>query len=295
MRNLLKWLGLGLAALVGLLIIAYIIIYFRSEAIMNKRYGVQVRSVPIPTDAASIEHGKYLVETTSVCIDCHGKDLGGGLVVDDPALGRVLAPNLTSGKNGFGSQLSDNDWVAVLRYGVMPDGRSARVMPADDYTHLNDTDLGAIIAYAKSVPPVDSDLPPTQLRPLGRILLALGQLDIMIAERIDFEAVGSPEITPEVTVEYGQYLANISGCTGCHGPGLAGGPIPGAPPDWPQAANLTPSGPVGQWSEEDFIQTIRTGVDPEGKQLVDEMPWKNYRNMDDDELKALWLFVHSVP
>jgi mono/diheme cytochrome c family protein len=295
MRKLFKWIGLILGVLAGLLLIAYAIIYFRSEAVMNKRYAVQVRPVPIPGDEAAIERGRELVHTTSVCIDCHGDNLGGGIVVDDPALGRVVAPNLTTGQNGIGAQRSDNDLVAVLRYGVLPDGRSVRIMPADDYTHLSDTDLGAIIAYIRSLPPVDSTLPPTELRPLGRILLALGQLDIMIAERIDFEQAGSPEMTPEVTVEYGEYLANISGCTGCHGPGLSGGLIPGAPPDWPQAANLTPSGAVGQWSEMDFLQTIRTGVNPDGKQLVDEMPWKNYRNMSDDELKALWAFVHSVP
>lgn len=295
MPKLFKWIGLVLGVLAGLLLIAYSIIYFRSEAIMNKRYAVQVRAVPIPTGAAAIERGRELVHTTSVCIDCHGNDLGGGIVVDDPALGRVVAPNLTTGQNGRGAALSDNDLVAVLRYGVLSDGRSARIMPADDYTHLSDSDLGAIIAYLRSLPPVDSDLPPTKLRPLGRTLLALGQLDIMIAERIDFEQAGSPEMTPEVTVEYGQYLANISGCTGCHGPGLSGGAIPGAPPDWPQAANLTPSGAVGDWSEADFIQTIRTGVNPSGKQLVDEMPWKNYRNMSDEDLKALWAFIHSTP
>jgi mono/diheme cytochrome c family protein len=97
------------------------------------------------------------------------------------------------------------------------------------------------------------------------------------------------------TLEYGAYLANIAGCTGCHGPGLAGGQIPGAPPDFPQSANLTPSGEVGNWTEADFINTIRTGVNPDGRQLVSEMPWMTYRNMTDDELKALWAYIHSVP
>src|SRR5262245_29478856 len=295
MRKLFKWAGLGFGILVGLLIVAYVILYFRNEAMKNKRYAVQRLSIPIPADTAAIERGKYLVRTTSVCIDCHGENLGGGIVVDDPLLGRLTAPNLTTGQNGLGSQLSDKDLATVIRYGVLPDGRSVRIMPSDDYTHLNDTDLAAIIAYLRSVPSVDSSLPPTVFRPLGRILLGLGQLDIMIAERINFTQAGSPEITPEVTQEYGQYLAKISGCTGCHGPGLSGGPIPGAPPGWPVAANLTPSGPIGHWSEADFIQTIRTGVNPTGKVLDEEMPWKNYRKMNDDELKALWLFVHAIP
>jgi mono/diheme cytochrome c family protein len=90
-------------------------------------------------------------------------------------------------------------------------------------------------------------------------------------------------------------LADIAGCTGCHGPGLPGGPIPGAPPDFPKALNLTPGGEVAAWSEVDFIKTLRSGVTPSGHQLVDEMPWKTYRNMTDDELKAVWLFVKSAP
>lgn len=294
-NKLLKWIGIAVGVLIGLLIIAFAIIYIQSEAVLNKRYTVQIREIPIPTDEAALERGQHLVTAASVCIDCHGENLGGGIVVDDPALGRIVAPNLTRGRNGVGNERNDNDFVVAIRYGVLPDGRSVRVMPADDYTHLSDPDLGAIIAYIRSLPPVDSDLPPSEIRLLGRILLATGQLPIMIAERIDLEQAGGEEITAGVTLDYGRYLADASGCTGCHGPGLSGGPIPGAPPDWPLAANLTPSGSVGEWSEADFIQTIRTGVNPAGKQLVEEMPWQNYSKMTDAELQALWLFVSSVP
>ncbi|MBK8905388.1 MAG: cytochrome c [Anaerolineaceae bacterium] len=292
--NILKWAGIVLGSLVGVLVMAVGFLLTRSNQILNKTYSPPEDSVFIPTDAEAIAKGEYLVTNVSVCVECHGEDFGGGVVVDDPALGRIVAPNLTKGPGGFGNELSDADFVRVIRYGVLPDGRSLLVMPAEDYTHLSDADLGAIIAYVRSLPPVDStDLPPTELSTLARLLLGANQLDIMIAERIDDDMPRVP-VAAEVSLEYGRYLANISGCTGCHGPGLSGGPILGAPPDWPQAANLTPGGPVGTWSEADFIQTIRTGVDPSGHQLVDEMPWRNYRNMSDEELKALWLFIQSV-
>lgn len=295
MRKLLKWIGIVFGSLVALLLVVLGILYIRSNQILNKTYAPPEDPITIPTDTDAIAEGQYLVNNISVCIECHGPNFGGGVVVDDPALGRIVAPNLTMGSGGLGSELSEADFVRAIRYGVLPDGRSVRVMPAEDYTHLSDADLGAIIAYVRSLPPVDNaELPATELRPLGRILLATGQLDIMTAERIDFNMARSP-INAAVSLEYGNYLANISGCTGCHGPGLSGGMIPGAPPDWPQAANLTPGGPVGSWTEADFIQTIRTGVDPSGHQLVDEMPWRSYRNMSDDELKALWLFIQSVP
>jgi mono/diheme cytochrome c family protein len=295
MRKTLRWIGIVLGSLVVLLLVALGILYIRSNQILNKTYASPEDAITIPTDADAIAEGQYLVNNVSVCVDCHGPDFGGGIVVDDPALGRIVAPNLTSGPGGLGNEISDADFVRAIRYGVLPNGRSVRVMPSDDYAHLNDSDLSAIIAYVRSLPPVDSaELPETEIRPLGRILLAAGQLDIMIAERIDFDMTRSP-VNAAVSLEYGSYLSNISGCTGCHGPGLSGGMIPGAPPDWPQAANLTPGGPVGSWTEADFIQTIRTGVNPSGHQLVDEMPWRSYRNMSANELKALWLFIQSVP
>ena len=140
-----------------------------------------------------------------------------------------------------------------------------------------------------------SNLPVAKLGPLGRVLLTLNQLPILIAERVNAQIEHPATVEQSVSLEYGQYLGDIAGCTGCHGPGLSGGPIPAAPPEWPQAANLTPSGEVGQWTEVDFINTIRTGINPAGKTLAQEMPWFRYRSMTDDELKAIWLFIQSVP
>lgn len=294
MQKVLRWIGIVLGALVALVVIAAIFVYVRSNMILNKQYTAPEDKITIPTDAAAIERGRYLANYVSVCVDCHGAKLEGGLVADDPMLGRITAPNLTKGKNGVGGQLSDADFVRVLRYGVMPDGKSARVMPANDYTHWSDADLGAIIAYVKSVPPADSDFPSSEVRPFGRTLMALGQLPIMIAERVDRNTSRTAPAAG-VTVDYGHYLANGAGCTGCHGPGLSGGPIPGGPPDWPQAANLTPSGEVGKWSEADFINTIRTGVNPAGKTLDKVMPWFRYREMTDNDLKTVWQFVKVAP
>lgn len=294
MSRILKIIAVIVGVLLGIVGLFLLFVWVRSNSILNKAYDAPEIAISVPTDEEAIERGRYLATVISVCIDCHGTDFGGGVVVDDPALGIVIAPNLTTGENGLGTELTDDDFARVLRYGVLPDGKSVRVMPSDDYTHMSLTDMGAVIAYVRSLPPVDSDWPETKLKLLGRILLATGQLPIMIADRIDF-AAARPEPEPGVTLEYGAYLANIAGCTGCHGPGLAGGMIPGAPPDWPQAANLTPSGEVGMWSETQFIETIRTGVNPEGRQLVNEMPWRYYAQMTDAELQAIWLFVHSVP
>jgi mono/diheme cytochrome c family protein len=293
-RKILRWLGIVFGGLAVLVLIAALVIYFRSQALVAQSYGAPDDPITVKNDAATLERGRYLVNYVSVCVDCHGDKLQGGVVVDDTALGRIVAPNLTTGKGGRGGQLTDADFVRVLRYGILSDGTSAKVMPSDDYQHLSDSDLAAIIAYVRSVPPQDSALPAATLGPLGRVLLVTGQLPILMAERVDPQTERA-ELIPGVSVEYGQYLANIAGCTGCHGPGLSGGPIPAAPPDWPLAANLTPSGDVGQWSEADFIKTIRTGLNPAGKALDVTMPWPRYGSMTDDDLKALWAFIQTVP
>lgn len=295
MQKVLKWLGYIFGGLLALLVVAAGIIYFQSESVLSTTYTAPVVNIAIPTDAETIARGKYLVEHVSVCVDCHGEDFGGGVVVDDPAIGYASAPNLTTGQGGVGVTLSDADFARVLRYGVLPDNKSVRVMPSDNYQHLSDADLAAIIAYVRSVPPVNQEMRPWELRPLGRILLATGQLPIMIADRIDPAKVQPGTAPAGVTKEYGNYLADIAGCTGCHGPGLSGGPILGAPPDWPPAANITRAGAIADWTEADFINTIRTGVDKTGHEINEEMPTFRYAGMSDDDLKAIWFFISNAP
>lgn len=292
--KILKWVGIVLAVLVGVILVGALGVYLMSESKINQTYQAPNDAIAIPTDAAAIARGEHITHHISVCVDCHGQDFGGTIVFEDAAIGRVVAPNLTRGQNGLGNQLTDEDFVRAIRYGVLPDHKSVRVMPVDDYNHLDDQDLGAVIAYVRGLPNVDSDLPPHALGPLGRLLFVAGQLPIMTAERVNPAAPRAAPVAAAVTVEYGHYLANIAGCTGCHGPGLSGGKIPGAPPDYPQSANLTDAA-IKAWTDAEFLQTIRTGVDPTGHQLNPVMPWKSFSGMTDEELLAIWQFVKQVP
>jgi hypothetical protein len=54
-------------------------------------------------------------------------------------------------------------------------------------------------------------------------------------------------------------------------------------------------GEMKGWSEEQFITTMRTGITPGGKQLIEFMPWKYFGQMTDDELKAVWMYLQSLP
>jgi len=293
MKKVLKWIGVVLGVLVSLVVLTAGVVYISTEARLNRTYAVRVEPMLIPTDGAAIERGQHLA-VIRLCVDCHTDNLAGRVFLDNPVIGRIFTKNLTSGKGGVDSEFSDADWVRAMRHGVRPDGKPLLIMPASEFYYLSDADLGALIAYLRSLPPVDNELPVNVVGPLFRVAMTFMDPGAIPAERIDHAA--PRPIAPDVgiTVAYGQYLALT--CTGCHGPGFSGGPIPLAPPEFPQALNLTPGGELTGWSEEMFIPTIRTGVTPGGHQMDDAyMPWKRLGQMTDDELKAIFLFLRSLP
>jgi mono/diheme cytochrome c family protein len=221
------------------------------------------------------------------CTDCHGEDLGGELMVDDPALGKIYATNLTRGEGGVGNDYTDEELELAIRHGIDTEGKGLLIMPSQEYFILGDPDLSAIIAYIRSLPPVDRSIPDPNLR-------LIGQLPPMSAEIIDHQAQRPPAPEIEANAVYGEYLA--TGCTGCHGQDFAGGPVPGRPPDFPIASNLTLVGNLAAWDEADFINALRTGVTPEGKVMEPEvMPWPATAQMTDTELRALWAYMQSLP
>ena len=267
----------------GLIVVALVVVYFVAGARLNKTYDIQPQAVAIPTDEASLERGEHLADAVSGCQGCHGEDLAGKVLEDDPAFGRIVSSNLTTGAGGIGGTYNDADFVRAIRHGVRPNGKPLFFMPSSEFNKLSDPDLGAIIAYVKSVPPVDNDLPDIAAGPIGRLFLLL-DAEFLPASVIDHTASPSPAPEVGVTVEYGAYLASF--CSACHGSDISGGFGP----------NITPGSAPGGWSEADFINTLRTGVTPEGRQLnPDDMPWKDLGNMTDDELKAVWLYIQSVP
>jgi cytochrome c553 len=83
-------------------------------------------------------------------------------------------------------------------------------------------------------------------------------------------------------------------CSACHGSDFTGGPIPGAEPGSPEATNITIL-TQSQWTSENFASFMRTGLTHYGKQVDNEyMPWERFRNLTDDEIAALWLFLSTL-
>ncbi len=190
--------------------------------------------------------------------------------------------------------VSDEDYVLAIRHGVDPQGKPLFMPAVVSTAHLSDQDLGAIIAYLKTIPPVDHKTTGHNFTPLAKIMLAAGMLGQLPVESVSH---ATQVVAPErgVSVEYGDYMVNINDCHVCHGPQLKGAKFPDPTVDV-ITPNLTPGGEVGLWTEDQFFSTMQTGVTPRGHQLdPDLMPWPDYKNLTDDELKAIWLYLQSLP
>jgi mono/diheme cytochrome c family protein len=292
MRKLLKWAGIVLGGLLALAVVVLAGMSISTQLRMNRTYDIQAEAVVIPTDAASIAVGKHWADIH--CTNCHTADLGGGSFFEEAALGYVDAPNLTSGAGGVGATNTDADWVRAIRHGVKADGKSVFIMPSNDFYYLSDADLGSIIAYVKTAPPVDRQIRPRTFTVMAKVLIAAGAFgNLLYAEDIQHD-VRPPAPAVGVTAEYGEYMVKTHGCGACHGENLTGGKS-GDPAAIP-APDITRSGRLPAYTEESFINTLRSGVRPEGAPLdPEQMPWQFMGKMLDDELKAIWLYLNSLP
>src|SRR5215469_1917095 len=144
-----------IVTLVIIIVVAAGGLYLVGTLKLGQKYAVSAPALTIPRDAASIARGHHLAFAITKCLDCHGQGLGGKIFVDVPPF-RLVAPNLTRGVGGVGATLTDADFARAIRDGVAPDGHGLYVMPSADFTHLSDADVADIIAYVKSVPPVDN-------------------------------------------------------------------------------------------------------------------------------------------
>ena len=290
-RKFLKWIGIVLGGLVGLLALAAVALYLVGSSKLDKKYEIPVEAVSVPADAQAVERGKHLA-TILMCASCHTEKMSGQVYFEVPGMLSIPTPNLTAGSGGVGASFSDRDWVRAIRHGVNPDGRALFIMPVKAFKNVSDADLGALIAYLKSLPPVDNRLPEMRVELLGRLMMGAGMLPSFAADQIDHASPSPAAPVAEVTAGYGQYLAYI--CTECHGSNLNGAPF-GPPGKEVPTPNLTPGGELAAWTEQGFITTMRTGVTPFGSKLDDEMPWKTFGQMSDDELKAIWMYLHALP
>ena len=266
--------------------------------VMWARYtSSTILETPIPIDhpprtieePVSVSRGEHLVRHVLDCGGCHGDDYAGQKVLDHALLGRFFAPNLTRGAGGHGGALDTEGWDKAIRHGVDSESRMLVYCPAERYAGLSDQDLEAVIRYLKSVPPKDREMLPNRPGPAFHLLLSVGALTLD-AQRISHsDRVPAP--AEGTTGEYGRYLAQISGCTHCHGADLRGrAGAPGAPD-----APAIHSDALKAWRLEDLSAAVRDGIGADGQLMSRYMPWEAYRGMTDEEITALWQFLKYTP
>ncbi len=291
--GLIRFPGSILAGLLAVALALIAAVDLRGAYVLQAAHANPVVDVKVNATADQVARGEHLAY---VCAGCHSTTgalpLDGGRASmlsspDGSGLGTLYAPNLTPG--GPLKDWSDGEIIRATREGVDRNGRALIVMPSEGFHGLSDSDVQSVVAYLRSQPAVSHVTPPRQINLIGTLLIGAGVFPTAVQPPI-----GGPVAGPPVGVNpaYGTYLVNVSACRQCHGADLAGGRPGAGPPPGPNLTAIVPG-----WTETQFVQTIRTGKDPNGYSLrPDMMPWKNFSAAySDDELKAIYAYLHGLP
>lgn len=289
-----KLAGAGIAALALFAAAAFALAVWLGERKLARTIDVKVVPVAFAKDPGSLRLGRYLFEARG-CAECHAAD-GHGLVFIDDASGLYAkSPNITPGPGGVVAEYSEADWVRTIRHGVNPAGRALVSMPSDDFNRMSDTDLAAVVAYARSLAPMAGSGAEIRLPLLVKALYGIGIVRDA-AEKIDHRLPPLPAVAPGATRDYGEYVVQM--CVGCHRADFGGGPVPGGMPDWPPAPRLAP-GPGSAMARYDtparFAAMMRSGKRPDGSAVSAVMPFATLRNLSDTDLDAVYAYLSALP
>ncbi|HYW51114.1 MAG TPA: c-type cytochrome [Gemmatimonadaceae bacterium] len=291
--RIMKWVGRGVAGVVALAVVAIGGLYAQTQWAMTRPASRPTRAaITVPHDPATLATGVRMVQANG-CQDCHGADLGGQVMVDDPKVFRLVASNLTSGEGGVLAHYDDAALDAAIRDGVGWDGRKLVFMPSHEFAGLADDVVASIIANIRTRPPVHRAMPAVRVGPIGRGLMAADKVVLLPYDRIDHARTTLAVAPTGGTLEQGRYLA--AGCTGCHKSDYAGGMMDAGPPGSKPSANITPAGRIGTWSETQFVTAIRTGVRPDRTTIDPSMPWKAFSVLTDEELQSVYRYLRTLP
>lgn len=284
MKRLLKLLAIGLTVLALAVATLLTLAWWSSERAL--RQSITVADPELPSvDAAGVAQGRHLYRSRG-CSDCHGENGEGRVVFDAPPF-RMVSSNLTPA--GKGRDYDADAFGRAIRHGVAHDGRVLKLMPVIDYAELSDADTAALAAYLATLDPVEHDPGESRIHLLGRVLHLFGHIDLAPGLQIDHAPRERAAPVASATVEYGTYIAKA--CRGCHGVDYRGQRVPGTPPEFPAASDLTA---LDGWQREDFSRVLREGIRPDGRLLHPLMPWKAFRTLTEDEITAMWLYFSGL-
>ena len=278
MRKLLRWLGYGLAAIAGLLLIAAAWIWFASSREINRAHAATPERLarPTPEQLADAPRQARILG----CFSCHGEGLRGRLMFDEPGLAQVWAPNLTE----IAARASDQQLAQAIRQGIGIEGRPLFVMPSAMYSRLSDGEVAALIAIIRAQPRAGGPTPRVGFGPLGRFGIATGRLRSAHAMMEDFRVNEPFDVGAEHST--GRRLA-ATGCSECHGADLTGTDGPPQP-----APDLTIA---GAYDLEQFRTLLRTGRPPDGRDLglMAEVARNDFSHYTDEEIDQLHAYLRA--
>jgi mono/diheme cytochrome c family protein len=253
-----------------------------------------------------VERGKYLVEVIGACGNCHtpkgpagelpGKHMAGGFRIEE-SFGVAISPNITSDRETGIGGWSDVEVIRAIREGKGRDGRTlGPPMPYGLYRGMSDTDVKAIVAYLRTLPPIKNRversryaiaLPPSWGPPVANV----------------------PDPAKGDVLKYGAYLAGpVAHCSECHTPAGADGRMDASrlfaggfkftgPFGVSYSSNLTPDREtgIGAWTDAQIVAAIY-GVKPNGQPVLPPMPWPYYAGrIAEGDLKAIVAYLRSLP
>lgn len=278
-----------------------------------------IENVTIPTDSVRVANGKYLANSVAVCMDCHSSrdwtKFSGPMITESAGQGgerfdqQFGFPGKFFSKNITPAELknwTDAEILRAVSSGVTKDNKALfPVMPYLSYNHVDENDLLDIIAYVRTVKPIENKVEASVPDfPMSLIMKT-------IPKKAEF--VTKPSVDNKN--EYGKYLVTLGACAECHTKQEDGKPIPGMDfaggfefkvPTGGTAisANITPDKEtgLGKWTEDDFVTRFKkysaeSGYVPVTVQtntFNTVMPWSMYSNMKTDDLKAIYTYLQSI-
>jgi mono/diheme cytochrome c family protein len=287
-------------------------LYLRKPA-MTPPADLKVEITP-----ARVERGKYLFNLAD-CDGCHSQRdfsrFGGPVVEGGCGRGNVFPPelglpgmvaprNITPDREtGIGSW-TDGEKIRAIREGISRDGTPLfPMMGYQRFRHMSDEDVYSLVAYMNTMAPVKNAVPRSKIKfPVSLLMKSAPR-----------PAGHVPEPDHSNRVKYGEYLVTLAGCMDCHTPAKKGEPIKGMTLAGGEefrfpgglvvvSANISPdpqSG-IGRWSEADFVarfvqykEYIANGLPTTAPENFTLMPWLNFAQLEQDDLKAIYAFLRT--
>lgn len=272
-------------------------------------------NIKIDITPQRIARGKYLIQVTS-CLDCHSKgdrskfaspvdsmNYGsGGNLFDkgDGFPGTVYVPNITPYHL---KDWTDGEVFRAVTTGVKKDGSAIfPLMPWPFYSKMDREDIYSIIAYIRTLKPVETTYPKSKLDfPLN-----------VIVHTMPHKATLTTKPDPHDTLKYGAYLVQAAACSECHSQDKQGVPLPGLEfaggkefgvgGNTLRSANITPDDNtgIGKWTKEQFIASFKAYNDPAtaapvGKnQFQTVMPRWQYAKLTEGDLASIYIYLRTL-